>query len=348
VQIELLPTSDDRWLGVLSRIGHDVYHRPEYVRADNRHMGGQAAALYGVDARGSEFLLPLLICALPSRLRLPDSWRDAAAPYGYPAPIASTPEPEALNRFLRLAASVVREHNIVSLFLRWHPLLSPGSRLPIKGETIVNHGDTVYIDLAESPDEWQRQTHSGHRYEIRRLRKLNFRVIVDDWSHLATFQEMYRQTMQRVAAREKYNFTFADFQNFHESLGPLLHIASVVSPQGELAASALFMECAGIVQYHLSGSTESFLRLAPTKLLIDEMRYWAKDRGNRVLHLGGGLSGTRDSLFEFKAGFSRHRGAFHTSRIVTDSGRFQLAVLADPLNDPSQHDNFFPPYRRAA
>src|SRR5204863_2673190 len=124
------------------------------------------------------------------------------------------------------------------------------------------------------------------------------------------------KTMHRVAARENYSFSLAYFHNLREALGPLLQIASVVSPQGEVAAAALFTECCGIVQYHLSGADERFLRLAPTKLLLDDVRYWAKERGNRLFHLGGGLGAASDSLFDFKAGFSRHRGTFCTSRIV--------------------------------
>jgi hypothetical protein len=304
--------------------------------------------LHGVDANGDKFLLPLLVRHLPCRLRLPNSWRDAATPYGYAAPVASTRDPESLNRFLRRAVAVAREHEIISLFLRWHPWLSDLSRPAVENETIVEHGQTVYVELADSPEDWLKQTHSGHRYEIRRLRNLGFHVTVNDWSHLAVFQSMYSRTMQRVAARDSYNFSAAYFERLRETLGPMLHIASVLSSQGEFAASSLFTECCGIVEYHLSGSDERFARLAPTKLLLDHMRHWAKERGNRVFHLGGGLGAANDSLFKFKAGFSRHRGAFQTSRIVTDVPRFEAAVAVEHSNTELQHDNFFPPYRRAA
>ena len=69
-----------------------------------------------------------------------------------------------------------------------------------------------------------------------------------------------------------------------------------------MLAAGLFFERQGIVQYHLSGSRRPALRRQPTKLMMDDMVAWAQARGNRVLHLGGGVGGREDSLFHFKAG----------------------------------------------
>ena len=61
------------------------------------------------------------------------------------------------------------------------------------------------------------------------------------------------------------------------------------------------------MQYHLSGMSEAFARERPTKLMLDHVRQWARARGNRWLHLGGGVGSAQDNLFKFKAGFSKLR-----------------------------------------
>jgi hypothetical protein len=346
--VELIDVDDARWKRALHRISHDVYHSSEYARVEAGRLGGRASAFYGIDERGTEYLAPVLIRPLPLRLQLPDSWRDAIAPYGYPAPICSAGGSNALNEFLQCAVQVARENGIISLFLRWHPMMAPAGRQPIAGESLVDHGSTVFIDLTESRDQWHQQTRSDHRYQIGRLRKLGFQFVIDDWTQLPEFHRVYVSTMERVAADAMYHFSLRYFQELQESLGSLLHLASVISPDGETAASGLFTECCGIVQYHLSGSDGRFLRLAPMKLLLDHIRHWAKDRGNHTFHLGGGVGGQNDALFQFKAAFSKHSARFQTSRIITDFHRYQKAVIAAEIGPLSPQNNYFPTYRKAA
>ena len=72
-----------------------------------------------------------------------------------------------------------------------------------------------------------------------------------------------------------------------------------------------------------------------------------KKRGNRVLHLGGGLGGAPDSLFAFKAGFSKARHPFRTWRVVVDEDRYrELTRAAQPGLAAADVPGFFPAYRR--
>mgnify|MGYP001189145948 FL=1 len=333
---------------MLARATHDVYHLPNYASLESRHGDSEAVALYGIDDEGDEFLLPLLLRDLPPELGLPDTWRDAAAPYGYAAPLTTTDNCQAMNEFLRNAVQVARDNGLIAMFLRWHPLWPTPERTCIQGESIVDHGQTVFVDLTEPCEDWQRQSRSELRYSIRRLKKLGFEVVMDDWSMLPEFHRVYHSTMHRVAARNSYYYSLQYFQELRNSWGSYLHIASVVSPAGDVSAAGLFTECHGIVQYHLSGSDEAYLRLAPTKQLLDTVRHWSKERGNRVFHLGGGVDGQKDSLFAFKAAFSKHRSFFKTSRIITHAQRYQQAVSAFQNVQSLSQGDYFPAYRQAA
>ena len=100
------------------------------------------------------------------------------------------------------------------------------------------------------------------------------------------------------------------------------------------------------MQYHLSGTDERQRSLAPSKLLVDDVRTWARERGNRLFHLGGGLRAREDSLFLFKAGFSRLRGRFETWRVICAPEKYN--ALAAAAGGDAGAGGFFPAYRRAA
>jgi hypothetical protein len=72
---------------------------------------------------------------------------------------------------------------------------------------------------------------------------------------------------------------------------------------------------------------------------------WAKAQGATVLHLGGGVGGAQDSLFDFKSGFGTGRHVFRLWKRVLrpdvyralDEARREIRGEPDP--------KFFPTYR---
>jgi hypothetical protein len=337
MRVELIDPDAARWREAVRSLPHDVYHLPAYVRLAAAEEGGEPRAAY-VDDGPSRLLLPLIVRRVgPGRL-------DGTSPYGYPGPLASGPA-----AFVRSAWAAVRERlhaeGLVSLFVRLHPLLNP---CPPRGAgVVVQHGETVSVDLRLPADEQWRQTASGHRNEINRAVRAGHRAYVDErWQHLPAFGRLYRATMSRRGAAQHYMFTDRYFEQLREALGERLHLG-VVDIGGAIAAAGLFTETNGTVQYHLSGSDEAFTRERPTKLLLHFARGWAKARGNTVLHLGGGIGGRPDSLFRFKAGFSTARHPFCTLRVVLDDIAYAELVHAhDAGLDAADLERFFPLYRQ--
>jgi hypothetical protein len=83
--------------------------------------------------------------------------------------------------------------------------------------------------------------------------------------------------------------------------------------------------------------------------MIDAIRQWAKQRGNRVYHLGGGLGGSKDSLYEFKAAFSKLRADFYTWRAVVNPDAYHNLVAQWEQRSGAQADetdSYFPAYRK--
>jgi lipid II:glycine glycyltransferase (peptidoglycan interpeptide bridge formation enzyme) len=284
-------------------------------------------------------LLPLMIRSIPG------GGFDATSPYGYPGPIGiGTDDPAFLRVALAVGLQVLRDAGLVSAFIRLHPLLNP---TPPEGMgTLVAHGDTVSIDLTLPSAELWAQTRLNHRRDITRAASLGYVARMDEeWRHLESFGFLYRQTMQRRSAIRFYFFEDAYFQGLRDALGERLHLC-IVEKAGVSAAAGLFVETAGIVQYHLSGTGEAFRDVQPTKLMMHFVRSWAKERGNKTLHLGGGVGGAADSLLHFKTGFSPLRHTFVTLRAVIDQQEYDRLVAArGPRLDPSLVTDFFPAYR---
>ena len=347
--VDFLSPADSRWRRFTDRAPHDVYHLAEYACVASKHEGGEAVAFY-VEETDHALLMPLLVRGLPAELCAPASWCDAISPYGYPGPIATKGFPsEILADALLSFRTLARERDIVSAFVRFNPFRSIPTSLFDGLGVIVNHGPVVYIDLAKSVDEWWAETRTAHRQDIARLIRSAYTVDMDDWDAYPAFRELYRITMQRLAASPFYYFSDEYFDDLRRLLGDRLHLCTVRSPAGDVAAGGLFMLDDGIVAYHLSGTAESHRAKAPTKLMIDFARRWAKEQGASLLNLGGGFGGSGSSLHHFKTGFSRSQTDFQTARIVFDHDRYDCLTAArrelHPITDDASNV-FFPSYRQ--
>ena len=104
------------------------------------------------------------------------------------------------------------------------------------------------------------------------------------------------------------------------------------------------------MQAHLAGSSEELKSLSPLKVLLDDVRRWAHERGNQVFHLGGGRAGRDDSLLAFKAKFSPRRHRFYLGRWILEGDAYaslceQHRVYAQEAGLVLQGEDFFPRYR---
>jgi hypothetical protein len=345
---QFLSPADSRWRRLLDRVPHDAYHLPEYCVVAGRYECGVPGAFYAEDGAHA-LLIPILIRDLPEELGVNGNGQDATSPYGYAGPIATAGIPaETLCHALARFGELARERALVSAFIRLHPLRSVSTDVLKDFGVVVNHGPVVYIDLTKSPDQLWAETRSNHRRNIARLSRMGYSVDVDDWSAYPTFRLLYRTTMQRRSARSFYYFSDQYFDQLRDALGDHLHLFTVRGPAGDVAASGLFMIADGIAEYHLGGTDEAHLSNAPSKLMFDVARGWAKALGASVLNLGGGVGGVAGPLQQFKTGFSQTQADFHSVRIVFDDQRYQQLTNANRelqgVDDAP--DDFFPAYRR--
>lgn len=351
----LHPGQEQDWLDALRCAGrHDFYHLPKYHALAERRGEGEAR-LFVYEEADYLCALPLLLRSLadvPGLRATAEGWRDATSVYGYAGPVSSQDHmPELVRRsFAAALVEALRELRVVSVFSRLHPLLPQRALLEGLGE-VRPGGQTVSIDLTQPPAIQRAQFAGSVKTRLNRLRRSGITCQRDaEMKHLASFVEIYHETMRRVGAQDAYFFEKEYFTGLAEALGSALQLFVVTSPEGEPICASLFTLWEGIVQYHLSGTRDAALTLSPMGLAIDEARLWAHEQGAQYLHLGGGLGSKADSLFEFKAGFSAGRHDFATWRWIAEPERYQTLErearewhAAHGFEPASPH--FFPAYR---
>jgi len=343
--------SDAVWDDLANSLGGDVYHLAGYSSVVSRFQEIGTPLAFVAQDNDDLLLLPFIVREICSDHCEDSIYYDAISPYGYPGPlIGSAGNPKVfLNRAFAELYEKLRFRNIVAFFGRLHPLLNRDNSLPYPVGTVIQHGSTVAIDLSLSDKDIWAQLRSGHRNEINRARRSGHVALIDDtWTYWEQFLEIYAETMSRLGASSSYRLSREYFEELQRQLGNRIHLA-VVLIDDCAAAAALFTESNGIVQYHLSGGRSSYSKHQPTKLMLHSVALWAKARGNRVLHLGGGLGGQEDSLFAFKAGFSKQTYPFYTWRLVLNQSVYDQLVSDWEKKSGRPADSiggFFPAYRK--
>ena len=266
--------------------------------------------------------------------------RDVTTPYGYGGPVASGDDPPAAE-FYELYEEWCAANGVVTTFVRFHPLFGNARYAPprIPRERLAN---TATWPLEQGADLFAGM-HAMHRRGCRKARAAGVDVRVEEApERLHDFAELYEDAMRRHAAESFYFFPDAYWEALATRLRDRLVRANAHS-DGELIATILCLATRPWLHYHLGATSERGRALAASKLLFYETARWGQERGFDELHLGSGLGGREDSLWQFKRRFSRHPGReFWIGKIVHDREAYRRLSGGAPL------DGYFPAYRAEA
>ena len=79
-----------------------------------------------------------------------------------------------------------------------------------------------------------------------------------------------------------------------------------------MAAALIAIEYGSYLHAHLTGINAELVAYSPLKVLLDDVRAWGTSRGLKAFHIGGGLGGREDTLYQFKRKFSPLTHEFYT------------------------------------
>ena len=275
------------------------------------------------------------------------AYSDFTSVYGYAGPISNEDfeslSQETMEGFKLAFLDFLSQENNVSVFCRLHPIINHDILVERFG-SLVDNGKTVAIDLTGSLEEQRSKYRRQFRSKIRQLRDKGFYLkeasLKED---IQAFVKIYNENMARVQAEsyyyfnESYFFNMLNSNDFDSSVLLLYH-------GEEITCGAFVTFTNNIMQFHLAATNTQYLHEGAMKLLIDEAAIVGREKKMRYLHLGGGVGGSEDSLFEFKAGFSDKVLNFKTWRYISDQSVYNELVDKRYTASPSKSD-FFPLYR---
>jgi serine/alanine adding enzyme len=249
---------------------------------------------------------------------------DVVTPYGYGGPIG-TPFWDEYDEWCR-------GNGVVTSFVRFHPLYA-------------NHKDVtslVHVELLAGTVAWrldQPDLFEGmHRHHRRTVRKAGGAdtTVTRGPATLDGFVPKYERTMDRKDASGFYYFP-PEYWQALAALGDRI----VVFEAGEDAALLCFATPPWL-HYHLGATSDEGRRLGVSNLLFYEAARWAAAAGFTRFHLGGGLGGDTDSLFQFKQRFDPG-GVLEMAvgKVIHDEDAYRALGGAGT-------EGFFPAYRRAS
>lgn len=330
----------DEWAALLSQCKmYDFYHTFDY---HNLSIDKDDFKLLKFNKEDYLILFPIVRRQVPGT-----RYFDITSSYGYVGPIsnyfpADIPT-DIIDQFQQELLECFKSLNIIACFSRLHTLLHQEYFFENFGK-ITELNTTVYIDLSLKAEVQRAQYGSSTKTQVNKLRRHGFTVRkAESEKDLDEFIRIYYQTMDRLQANKQYYFPKDYFKSLLSTTDFETFIL-LTEKDGMVAAASMFTVCNHFMQYHLSGTSDDFLRFTPMKLLLEEARLIANQLNLDKFNLGGGYSGTNDSLFEFKSSFSKNTAVFKVWSHILNSEIYNQLVF-DKFGSNAPAVNFFPLYR---
>lgn len=363
----LRPSGEDylRWKNIVYSMSPekiDIHFSPDYARIYELTYGHEAfLAVYGDQ---DNFIITPFIRNDVTKLPFMESQHDQPPAYdieslyGYGGPMAHVSEnssgllKELYTNYFKTFHEFCLANHIVDEYIRLHPLLA--NHLPIQEFGLANLSlikPIAYVDLTRDEETLWHGLRKGHRASVNKARRLGVQVVREQVADeaLAVFRHLYKETMERKQAIEEWLFPDSYFTNCADCLGDQRISIFSAKVDGVTAASSLIIHAYQTVYYHFAGSSNVYRDYCANNLLLYEVTLWAKARGYRYFHLGGGFV-AGDNLYFFKSGFSNTTAWLYAYKQVHDEKRYtQLCELKnawDLAQGIQRCDSlFFPSYR---
>lgn len=312
----------------LPEVWRDIHLTYSYHQLFDLSSSG-SARLFFFKEGASLYYYPFFLRDVPEDI-LPGNYKDIETAYGYTGPISNDPDPEFLKRAYSAFETYVKENNILSEFIRFHPLLKNHVLCREQSSTkLISLRDYVYVDLEQDEESNWSSYSAPNRNKIRKAQKSGIQIYEDpEAEHFDVFKSIYLENMRSIGASKMYFFSeqfFSGLRTLVEEQGALL-----LARKGDsILAAGVFLGGGKVAHYFLASATPDGKRLAAGNLLLHEGIRWAKHSGHRYLHLGGGVSAAADdALLLFKKNFSSLTEKFYIGKRIHDIAAYNKACEA--------------------
>jgi serine/alanine adding enzyme len=344
----LVVAADNKiWEAAMLEVGaRDVYYLPQYHKL--YQFGGGRPLAYIATAGEDIFFHPFLLRPIGSvgSIEVSPELNDVETVYGYTGPIGTTQSADFLREAWRGFDAWAARHGVVSEFIRFNPFLST-TRFAAPQTAINLDREMVDIRLDRSNNDLWNSYEPVQRNRVRKALKNRMQcreISLEDG--LRVFRSLYEATMRRAGASSFYFFPCMYYDAIKSNLSAYSVLFFVLYEEKPIAA-ALFLTYGETMHYHLGGSSEEYLSLAPNNLMFHQVAVWAQQRGFTHIHLGGGRTNHPDDrLLRFKKRFSHDTVPLHLGRRVHNRAKYDgLCDRWLSQGGGTMMSSYFPLYR---
>ncbi len=342
----------DKWDTIVKSFSnYDVDYLSGYTKAFKIHGDGEPALIYYTDEQVRAINV-VMIRDIAMDKKFNDTLEsrslfDITTPYGYGGfIIEGTPNDSNYKKINEEYSDYCRSKNIISEFVRFHPVLD-NSKMNSEIYEIIDLGKTITLDLISKEQIWN-DLSSKNRNVIRKSIKSGVEIY---WGRspelIEEFIPLYNSTMNKGDATDYYYFN----KEFYKSVLKDLKFNSLIfyaMYSQKIISMSMILFGNKNMHYHLSTSDKEYQNLAATNLLLYEAACWGCENGYKSFHLGGGLGNKEDSLFKFKKAFNKNSGTyFSIGKKIYDQEKYnELIVIRLREDEFDANTTFFPKYRK--
>lgn len=325
----------------------DIYFSKEYGKLYEKMENGKCVSFTLFHELGSVHHV-FLKREIPIDVPGAGPYYDLITPYGYGGPIIEAEDErgkkELAHLFYREFRKYCQAENIVSEFIRFHPILKNAA--DFKGWYAIDFmRNTIQTRLDKTEDPLMSEYSPSVRRLIRKALEqgLEYNVSVNPRS-LDRFKDLYFQTMNRNKADEYYYFDDEYFEQCLRLLGRQLVVVEVIW-RGDVIAMSLNFVSNGIIHVHLTGSLEQHHHLHAPNMLQYALLCWGIENEIKLIHHGGGRTNDPDDkLYLYKKKYGRAQELeFHVGKKIWDPEIYRLLCRESGIGE---NHSFFPAYRK--
>lgn len=271
---------------------------------------------------------------------------DIVTPYGYGGPVINSlkgSREDLLKGFEESFSKYCLENNIVSEFIRFHPIVE--NALDFKSIYDVVYMRKTLITKLDEEDVLKNQLSKSARKNVRQAlnKGVTFKV-TENPENIGRFKEIYYSTMDRNHATDYYYFNDEYFENMIKFYKNNLIMVEAIF-EGKTIAAGLYFIYNDIIHIHLSGTLTEYLYLSPAYVLRYALILWGIEHNYKLIHHGGGRSNSsEDSLYLFKKNFAKMYDVdFYIGKKIWNKEIYDKLCN---LKNVDKNEAFFPAYRK--
>lgn len=335
----------------------DWYFSPRYALLESKEW---ECALFG-NVVGSMFvpiiMQPFTICRSTT-----DSTFDICSVYGYSGvcflQLVVENKDALLTEFRKQFIARMKERGCISEFLRFHPFIDTCAGTLPHVDQFVNATNTVVLDVDRNYEEYFLSCcNAKNRTTTKAAFKKGFvadelrLATVDDVSPGSDFDRLYRNTMDRVHASDRYYFSYETLRNLVQTFTVYLSVVRNNATR-EVLSVGMFVVWNATVHFHLSGSLKQSGIVGVNNVMLHSAIKWACAQQHlKLFHFGGGISHSpTDGLLAFKQSFGGTNAPWILGKTIVNQQLYSekllqrsqaLGVSENELEDTG----FFPAYK---